>query len=191
MSSYQSDSTMALFACARAGDSTARDQLAARYVTPLRNWARKRLAGAPCDMLDTEDLVLTALFQGVSRLRQIDVKEGAAFLAYLQRILLNQFRDQARRIKRHPTEALGHDLSSRDISPLEELVRRERIGIYRRGLAGLTHAQRAAVILRFEHELPYAEIAATMRLSSADAARGLAARGVTRLKKLARGYFDD
>lgn len=51
------DATVHLLARARSGDERALEALFARYLTPLRRWARGRLPQRARDMVDTQDVV--------------------------------------------------------------------------------------------------------------------------------------
>jgi RNA polymerase sigma factor (sigma-70 family) len=177
-------STESLLARIRGGDANARETLLARYVTGLRRWAHGRLPTAARDLVDTDDLVQSTLYRALAHVEEFDNRGEGAFFAYLRRILLNQIRDEARRAGRRPVHGgLPDDLMGSDPSPLESMIGRERLAQYEAGLARLVPTQQEAVMLRFELGLRYREIAESMGLPSANAARMLVARGVVRLSE--------
>lgn len=175
-------STGALLSRARAGDERARDALAARYLTVLRRWAHGRLPRAARDLVDTDDIVQSSLYRAMGRIADFENRGTGAFLGYIRQILLNQIRDEARRARRRPEHGpLRDDLRAGDLSPLEEMIGREKLAAYERGLAELPDSQREAVIMRLELGLRYREIAEAMGLPSGNAARMLVSRGLVRM----------
>lgn len=176
------ETTGTLLVRARGGDDRAREQLAARYLEALRRWAHGRLPHRARDLVDTDDVVQSALYRAMNRIEAFENRGGGAFLAYMRQILLNQIRDEARRARRRPAhDALPEDLAAREPSPLERLIGAEQLEAYERSLASLTASQREAIILRLELGLRYREIAEAMGLSSGNAARGLVSRGIVHL----------
>ena len=71
-------------------------------------------------------------------------------------------------------------------SPLEELVGREKLDRYERGLSQLSVSDREIVVARLELGLSYNEIAKELGKPSADAARMAVTRAVTRLAEEVR-----
>lgn len=176
------ETTGALLIRARGGDVRARDQLAARYLSALKRWAHGRLPMAARDLVDTDDVVQSALYRAMTRLEHFENRGDGAFLAYMRQILLNQIRDEARRARRRPEhDELPEDLSTGESSPLEQLIGREKLMHYEQSLARLIPTQREAVILRLELGLRYREIAEAMGLPSGNAARLVTARGLVHL----------
>jgi RNA polymerase sigma-70 factor (ECF subfamily) len=172
-------STALLLIRARSGDLRARDSLARRYTVLLRQWAHGRIPARARDLVDTEDLVQSALYRAFGRLDEFEDRGGGAFLAYVRTILLNQIRDEARRSSRRPEHGeLGDDFRSEDTSPLDKLIRREQLERYERALESLSPKRREAVIMRFEMGCPYREIAEALGLPSGNSARMLSARGI-------------
>jgi RNA polymerase sigma-70 factor (ECF subfamily) len=181
------DSTGSLLVMARGGDERARDRLASRYLDVLRRWAHGRLPRSARDLVDTDDIVQSALYRAFTRIGDFENRGTGAFLGYIRQILLNQIRDEARRARRRPEhEPLPEDLRSEDTSPLEQLIGREKLSAYERSLAGLIPTQREAVMMRLELGLRYREIAEAMGLASGNAARMLVARGLVQMAKEAK-----
>ena len=105
-----------------------------------------------------------------------------AFLAYLRRILQNAIRDHVRAVTRRPQAVdLPDSLAGEEPSPLERAIGRERLARYEEALAKLRPAQQEAVVLRIELGLTHAEVAESMGLASANAARMQVARALVQL----------
>lgn len=182
------DSTAILIARARDGDERARERLAERYRAALRRWAHGRIPDRARDLVDTEDLVQSALYRAIAQLDSFETRREGAFLAYVRQILLNQIRDECRRAARRPEHTVLDDhLTADDASPLEQVIERDRLERYERALASLIPSQREAIIMRLELGFRYREIAEAMGLPSGNAARHLTARGLVRLTEAMKG----
>jgi len=181
------ESTASILLRARDGDGAARETLAGRYFPVLRRWAHGRLPRAARDLVDTDDIVQSAVAKALLRLDSFEPRGEGAFLAYLRQILLNKIRDQARRAKRRPQhEGLDDDLGAVSRSPLEEVIGRESLDRYESALNRLTETQRQAVILRLELGFRYREIAEAIGSPTPSAARFLVARGMAHLSRTMR-----
>ena len=190
-SGEHSESTASILLRARGGDGAARETLAGRYLTVLRRWAHGRLPRAARDLVDTDDLVQSAVARALLRLNSFEPRREGAFLAYLRQILLNQIRDHARRAKRRPQhESLSENLHAGSRSPLEEVIGREGLDRYESALDRLTEGQRQAVILRLEMGFRYREIAEAIGSPTPSAARLLVARGMAHLSRIMRENDD-
>jgi len=176
------DSTTKLLALVRKGNTLAREQLAQRYLQTLRRWAHGRLPSRARDLSDTDDLVQLTLIHALNRVDTFEPRREGAFLAYLRRALLNQIRDQVRRVNRRPgQESVSDSLAARDPSPLEEAIGWETLERYEHALAELTEEQQEAIICRVELGLKYQEIAEALAIPSENAARMAVARALVRL----------
>jgi RNA polymerase sigma-70 factor (ECF subfamily) len=176
------DSTSKLIDRARSGDQEALDRLFARYVKPLRQWARGRLPQWARDLADTDDLVQETLLQTFKRIEGFDARGVGALNAYLRQALMNRIRDELRRKRRRP-DATGLDGLERDRSesPLEQAIGRETVERYERALARLKPEEREAIVARVELGFTYAELAEALGKPTADAARKTAERALVRL----------
>ena len=186
------ESTASLLARVRAGDGPARERLAGRYAELLGRWAHGRLPSAARDLVDTGDLVQSALVRAFNHLDRFEPRGEGAFLAYLRQILLNRIRDHARRARRRPEHVeLDDTLEAADApSPLEEAIGRERLRAYEAALAQLGDAQRQAVILRIEMGLRYREVAEAMEVPTANAARALVGRALVHLARIMKDHHE-
>ena len=183
------DPNAELLALARAGDAGARDRLVRLYLEPLRRFAHGRLPLHARDLMDTDDLVQTAVVRALNHLEEFEPRRSGAFLAYLRQIVMNRVRDGIRRAAKHRgREALTEELTDPARGPLADAIGRETLDRYEAALALLTSAQCEAVVLRLELGMSYPEIAERMRSPSPGAARMLVARGLVvlaeRMKEL-------
>lgn len=181
------ESTASQLELARAGNERARERLFARFLPVLTRWAHQQLPRGARDLSDTGDLVQTTLVRALAHLERFEHRGEGAFLGYLRHILLNAARDEARRHSRRG-DALELDEHHPDPGPsvMEQVLGRETLARYERGLAMLTEEQREAVILRLEMDYSHAEIAAALGRPSADAARMLVARALVTLAEAMR-----
>jgi len=176
------ESTADLLARVRAGESGARDRLVRRYLPILERWGSGRLPSAARDLVDTGDIVQVTLVRALDRVGDFESRHEGAFLMYLRRSLLNQIRDQARRVMRRGEQVpLPEEIGDGRASPLDDVLRGEVMDRYDEALEKLTESQREAVILRLELGFTHADVALALDCPSPDAARMLVARGLVRL----------
>jgi RNA polymerase sigma-70 factor (ECF subfamily) len=176
------ESTATLLHLIRGGDEAARNRLFRRYLPLLQRWASGRLPSGARDQMDTNDLVQVTLLKALGKIGEFESRHEGALLYYLRRSLLNQIRDQARRVKRRPEPApVDDNLPDGKPSPLDDALRTEVLDRYDAALEKLTDAQRQAVVLRLEMGFTHAQVADALECPSADAARMLAQRAVVRL----------
>lgn len=181
------ETTFELLDLARAGDDGARERLYSRFLPVLQRWAHQQLPRGARDLTETDDLVQITLLRALRHVDRFESRGEGAFLGYLRHILLNAARDEARRVSRHGTrEDVDHELADPGQSVVEQVLGRETIERYERGLGRLPEEQREAVILRLEMDYSHAEIAAALGRSSADAARMLVARALVALAEAMR-----
>ncbi len=183
-----SDGTTArLIRHAREGQSSALSRLAVRVWEPLRRFTHGRLPPKARDLLDTDDLVQSAVVRGLDKVEVLHPAKKGRFLAYLRTIIINQVRDEIRRVRRRPRSVeLPETLASQVPSPLEGLLRREAFDAYRAELARLPARSRRAVVLRIEAGQSYQEVAEAVGCPSANAARMLVARALTQVAQTMR-----
>ena len=176
------ESTAELLTRVRAGDAPARERLVSRFLPALSRWAHGRLPSRARGMVDTNDLVQDSLLRALDKVEQFEPRREGAFLSYLRSILMNQIRDEIRRVERRPArEPLGEHHPEKSPSPLELAIGAEVLERYETALARLPEDQREAVILRVELGLSHQEVADATGRPSANAARMFAARALVQL----------
>ena len=166
----------------RAGENPARDALVRRFLPLLRQWAHGRLPRAARDLHETEDLVQLALMRALKQINSFESEGPGSFLAYLRQILLNQVRDEVRRLMRRPESSeIDPELADTELpSPVEQLVGHERLRAYEAALASLPKRHQGLIVMRLEVGMSYPEIAAEVA-SSPDAVRVMVARALVQL----------
>jgi RNA polymerase sigma-70 factor (ECF subfamily) len=175
-------STVELLTRARGGDVSALETLFARCIPPLRRWARGRLPAGARGLLDTQDLVQNTVLKTFQRLDQFESRHQGALQAYLRQAVLNQIRDEARRIGRHPApQELDEAQASPEASPLDIAVGREGVERYEAALQRLKPSDREAIVGRIELQYDYEELATVLGKPNANAARVAVTRALARL----------
>lgn len=176
------ESTAHLLELVRHGDRAARDRLAARYLPILMRLAHGRLPSRARDLMDTDDLVQVTLIRALDHVEGFEPRHEGAFLAYMRQILLNQIRDEVRRVARRPERAtLEDDLPGFGRSPLEDAIGRETLDQYEAALEQLTDEQREAIVLRLELGFTYQQIADAVGNDSPNAVRMMVTRALVRM----------
>jgi len=109
---------------------------------------------------DAEDIVAETFARVVTRADKIATITARAYLFAVAR---NAFLDARRR---HAREArVAQELPVVEPGPLSLHDDRERLAVALKALGTLPEGERAAFLLRVEHDLPYDEIAATLGIS--------------------------
>jgi RNA polymerase sigma-70 factor (ECF subfamily) len=176
------ESSLALLARARIGDSDALDVLCARYLPRLQRWAHGRLPSWARGALDTHDIVQDTLAQVIQRIQTFEPRHDAAFQAYVRQALLNRIRDEIRRVHRRPAaDPLDSARPSPEPSPLEEAIGQEALERYEAALQRLRPEDREAIIVRIEMGLSYNEAAEALGKPSVAAAHMAVSRALVRL----------
>jgi RNA polymerase sigma-70 factor (ECF subfamily) len=176
------DTTANLLLRIRKGDARAKELLASRYLKALQRFAHGRLPSGARDLFDTQDLVQVTLIRALEHVERFEAQGPGSFHAYLRQALINQIRDQARRVARAPERSeLPGDLAAREPSPLEQAIGRDALERYEAALARLSVEQQDAVVLRLELGFSYDEIAEAIGSPTANAARMLVTRALARL----------
>ncbi len=179
------ESTASLLERARQGDESARNQLIQRGLPALQSWAHGRLPARAREVLDTDDLVQVTVLKALKHLGKFEPRHPGAFLAYLRQILLNEIRQELRRVARRPGRGgMPGEGAATEPSPLEQLVGKETLAAYDAALLQLPEQQRQAVILRLELGFRHAQIAEMLGSPSVNAARMTVYRGLLRLSEV-------
>jgi RNA polymerase sigma-70 factor (ECF subfamily) len=182
------ETTARLLDRVRAGDDSARERLAARYLPMLRRWAHGRLPSATRDLTDTDDLVQVTLVRVLKQIGRFEYGGAGSFLAYLRSTLLNLLRNEIRRVARRGestdlSDALAADETA---SPLEQAIGRERLERYEAALEALPERARELVIMRLEFDMTYDDIANEVQ-STPDAVRMAIRRAIETLARTLGG----
>lgn len=180
-------STRELVVRVQAGDSVAREALLRRYRPRLERLVHGHVPPASRGLNDTGDIVQNALCRALNRLDKYDYRHEGAFLAWLRTIVRRVMMDQLRLAKRRPTGVtVSAELSSNVPSPLEQAIGVENMAIYERALRELPEHQQQGIILRLEYGMSYPEIAATLKMPSANATRMMVVRATSQLARRMR-----
>jgi RNA polymerase sigma-70 factor (ECF subfamily) len=185
------ESTEELLTRARSGDAAAREALVTRCLPALQRLAHGRLPHRARGMTDTDDIVQTVLIRTVGRLDHFVSHAQGSLLCYLRRTVLNQIRDEARRVARTPQHTeMDEGVVDPGMDPLEEAIGKQSLEFYERALEQLEPELQEAVVLRLEMGCSYQEIAEALGRPTANAARLATARAVARLSELMKPLRD-
>lgn len=120
-----------------------------------------RFAWGLCgDRAQAEDIVSETFVRVLTRAPRI---ESRTALAYLLTIARNTYLSGQRRRKREVP--LPEDLPAPDNDPTGRLHNEDRLAATLSALSDLPEGERAALLLRVDHELPYEEIAIALGIS--------------------------
>ena len=182
------ESSVELLERVKDGDTAALERLLARYVSPLRGWAHRRLPTWARDLSDTQDLVQDALIKALRNLGRFKPDGPGALHKYLRLAVSNRIRDEIRRVGRRPVPVdLLDNVSDGSASPMDEAIGKQAREAYKAALAQLKEDDRELVIARLEHGFSYAELAAMFDKPTAAAARVAARRAVLKLASHMQG----
>jgi len=183
-------SSLGLLRRARGGDDKALNRLYERYLPLLRCWARGRLPNWARDLLNTEDLVQETLVRTFTQVRDFEPRRERGLHLYLREALRNRVREELRRVRRGPGQAVELDerVPGHEPSPLDEAMAEETWQRYEQALEGLPEEDRALLAARIDFGMSYRDIAEMMGKPSEDAARMAVSR---LLAKVARAMGGD
>ncbi len=182
------ESTATLLSRVKQGDGRARERLCAIYLPILNRWAHGRLPPQARDLAETEDMVQASLIKALDRIDEFESLHEGAFLAYLRKILINNIRMEIRRVSRQLDRVDGErEWADGTASQVESMIGNELMEQYEKALTLMPAESREAVILRVEFGFTYPEVAAAMNCASANAARMLVTRALTRLAERIHG----
>jgi RNA polymerase sigma-70 factor, ECF subfamily len=178
------DDTISLLARAKAGDKVAQQVLFARYRPRLRRWAHGRLPLIARGHLDTDDLVQETLLKALSRMERFVPRHDGAFMGYLVTIATRHALDVIRSSKRRPRSTeVSEELPDPKPGPEHRSALLADLERYEEAKAALYEDFRTALILRFELDCSFEEIAAQMNRPTPEAARQLVKRALARLAR--------
>lgn len=163
-----------LMLAARSGDLGAFEQLVLRHQQSAWN-AAYRFAG---DAAEAEDVAQEAFLKILNAAPHY--RPTASFRTYLYRVVTRLCLDRVR--KKHPAYTEDHnEVTAREPSALENLIKDEQSRAVRTALDSLPPAQRMAAVLRYYEGLSYAEIAVAMENTQ---------KGIERLLARARATLE-
>lgn len=170
----------------RGGDAAARDELFLRFEKPLLRFLHGRLPPAAAGVLATEDAAQEICAKVFRSLDRFEHRGVGAFWAYLRGSAQNYLRDLSRTPgKMRQAETWVGDSRSQpaaaSLGPMDKLVKSEDLAAFEKGLLTLDERTRNALLLRFELDVEYAEIASECGYASADAARMAVTRAITKV----------
>ena len=143
-----------------------------------------RASGSPTAAEDITQRVLMKMVRDV-----VSFRAEASFTSWLYRIVVNEWIDERRRLKRLvylPVESFTK-LRSAWLDPGQALARDEREDAVLAAVAALDPKLRAVVLLRYLEEMSYEEVAAALDCSMGTVASRLS-RAHARLKDLLGEY---
>lgn len=178
------ETTAVLLSRVQGGDAAARERLARRYLPYMRAFARGRLPMSARSLEETDDIVQLAMVRGLARLDEFHAERRGSLLVYLRVIVDNLIRDRWRSHAVRPkAEELTEQVPDRARSPLDRVVAQEDRARYEEALRRLKPRQREAIILRFELDCSYEDVAAELDVPTANAARMIVERALVRLAR--------
>lgn len=129
------------------------DTLYRRYASTVFRFAW----GLSGSRMEAEDVVSETFFRVLTRAPRIETRTA---LAYLLAIARNAYLSGLRR--RRKEVSLPEEMAATERDPADSLDGRARLEATVRALRELTERERAALLLRVDHELPYEDIAAAL-----------------------------
>ncbi len=152
-----------LLILARDGEDRAFAMLVHRYEAPLFNYLRRMLGNAA----DAEE-IFQETFMRV-HINQHRFRATAPFKPWLYRIATNAARDRLRYRRRRPAVALeeialGETIAAPSAGPADHAAAKETAARLEAAVAKLPLKQRAVFLMARYDEMPYADIARTLRV---------------------------
>jgi RNA polymerase sigma-70 factor (ECF subfamily) len=140
--------------------------------------------------MDTSDLVQVSMIRGLERISMVREKRKGSFFVYLRHILINQVRDEIRRIARRPrSEIQSDEMATGNPDPLDELIGQEVFEQFQSAVSRLPPHQQEALALRIGWGYSYQEIADAIGCPSSNAARMMVSRALAFVAgRLRRSY---
>lgn len=145
--------------------------------------AERSLNRSELPQAGASDLVQTALLQAHTQRKQFRGASAGEYRGWLRRILFSVMARFRRRQQRHGTASFGVDLLATNDSPSGPVQQAEQREQLAQALGQLPEEQRRIIILRVEHQLPFAVIGEQLG-KSADAVRMNYHRGLEQLRSL-------
>lgn len=152
---------------AREGEARAFKEIFDRCAPAVRRFCRDLLRDAPAADEATQETFVRA-FDKVAALRQED-RLLAWLLGIARRVCFEHHRRSRREAERHDDSEAAALGCAAPFTPETAALDREAADVVHRGMRALSADRQAALLLRFDHGLGYAEIATAMGWSVAKA----------------------
>ncbi|MDT3425970.1 RNA polymerase sigma-70 factor (ECF subfamily) [Paenibacillus forsythiae] len=134
-----------------------------RLLQPKMAEIRRYLIRLGADPADAEDIVQDAVYKALLYIEAIDERK---FSAWLYKAAINRYYDVCRRQKRFQLAGESADPAIPEHElPEETLLRRERKDLVERVLGQLNPVHRQLILMKYEMELSYKEIATLLDIS--------------------------
>ncbi|MFQ5850517.1 MAG: RNA polymerase sigma factor [Candidatus Binatia bacterium] len=173
----------ALIAQLRQGDPSAFDTVVRQHQKELYRLAYRMTRNAE----DAKDLSQEAFLRAYRGLAAFDGRSSLS--TWLYRITVNLCLSHLRQHRTSSEQELPETYADPSPEPLHQLEEREQLRAVGEAVAGLPPQQRATLLLRVHHGLPYREIAEIME-SSKGTVRANYFHAVARLRTELRGLRD-
>lgn len=185
--------SMELARKAKDGDRAALEALVARYYERVLAMVRKRRRRDPGTGVESGDIVQEAMLNAVRHFEHFEVRSHAELVGWFARVVENtilssrrkdraQKRDRKREVSLQdlagPSDDSQAEFQPADVNGLPDHAAelKEEDERVRQAMVRLDDSHRRVLELRIEQDLPWAEIARRIELSSPDAARMLYVR---------------
>lgn len=181
------ETTYRLFARWKDGEEGALEQLCVRYEKALRKFFHLRLPRGARSVLETSDLVQDTLAKTVQQLEGFRYSRPHALGRYFFSAARHRLCSERRRAGRRPGfKSLSVETEDARPSPLEDMVGKERLRLYEEALASLRGKDQDLIFHRVELGLSFGQVATSLEMNSADAARVATGRAIRRLAETIR-----
>lgn len=192
--SFNLRDTVELIDQAKAGSPEALNALFSRYASRALSIVRLRLGTKLRSRLESQDIVQESFLRAYRDFDNFEYRQEGAFIHWLSRLIENTIRDQRDyqfAAKRHPRHFVAETRNSQegeidsdfpglDLTPSQELCRREDIRRLEAALDELSEEHREVILQRDCEGLSFIEIAQNLGRSP-DAGRMLYARAKAKL----------
>lgn len=184
------------------GDAEAREELFERYSARVLQMVRMRLGGKLRERVESVDIVQDVMADAFGRLGDFEMREESSLLNWLARMVQSSICNQANYLhaaKRDVDAEVTADaragadddrpampLFGKLPTPSMEVGRSEEVEIIRESIASLPERYREAILLRDYAGAKWQDVAEEIGVESADAARLLHSRGVSKLAEVLR-----
>jgi RNA polymerase sigma-70 factor (ECF subfamily) len=193
--------TRELVELSRAGRAEAREELFERYSARVLHMVRMRLGAKLRERLESVDIVQNVMAEAFGRLGDFEMREESSLVNWLARMVQSNICNQANYFQaakrdvnaevaadaREPEGGPSTPLYGKLPTPSLEVGRTEEVELIREAIASLPERYREAILLRDYAGARWQDVADEIGVDSADAARLLHSRAVSKLGEVLRG----